>query len=137
MMTPEEDMNAHALRRQGWTIAAIARHLGRDRKTIRAYLAGKRQPGVREPAGPDPFDEIADYFGQRLVDDPHVLASVLLDVAVALGYPRAYSTFTRQVRDRRLRPVRAACAAGTGEVPTTEAEHTVDCSLVEVAVTAS
>ncbi|WP_446044955.1 hypothetical protein [Streptomyces olivaceus] len=34
-------MDAHALRRQEWTISAIARHLGRDRKTIRAYLNGE------------------------------------------------------------------------------------------------
>jgi predicted transcriptional regulator len=37
-------VNASALRAQGWTISAIARHLERDRKTIRAYLAGDRQP---------------------------------------------------------------------------------------------
>ena len=47
MLTWEEDIDAHALRRRGWTISAIARHLGRDRKTIRAYLAGQRTPGVR------------------------------------------------------------------------------------------
>ena len=35
-------MNAHALRKQGWTITAIANHLDRDRKTVRAYLAGSR-----------------------------------------------------------------------------------------------
>ena len=116
-------MEAHALRKQGWTITAIARHLGRDRKTVRAYLEGARQPGVRKPAGPDPFDEIADYIGQRLADDPHVLASALFDEAQALGYPRAYPTFTRQIRERRLRPVCAACAAGTGDVATTEIEH--------------
>ena len=45
MLTREEDIDAHALRRQGWTISAIARHLGRDRKTIRAYLAGERAAG--------------------------------------------------------------------------------------------
>jgi IS30 family transposase len=46
MLTREDDIDVHALRRQGWTISAIARHLGRDRKTIRAYLAG-REAGVR------------------------------------------------------------------------------------------
>ncbi|WP_262418686.1 helix-turn-helix domain-containing protein [Streptomyces sp. SP2-10] len=45
MLTLEEDVDAHALRRQGWTISAIARHLGRDRKTIRAYLNGEITPG--------------------------------------------------------------------------------------------
>src|SRR3954447_15319494 len=46
--------DAHAPRRQGWTISAIARHLGRDRKTIRAYLADERLAASRNPAGPDP-----------------------------------------------------------------------------------
>ena len=36
MLTREDDIDVHAPRRQGWTISAIARHLGRDRKTIRA-----------------------------------------------------------------------------------------------------
>jgi hypothetical protein len=38
MLTREDDIDVHALRRQGWTISAIARHLGRDRKTIRMLL---------------------------------------------------------------------------------------------------
>ncbi|MFG2472300.1 hypothetical protein ACGFXB_43670 [Streptomyces canus] len=54
MLTREEDVDAHALRRQGWTISAIARHLGRDRKTIRAYLNGERTAGQRRQA-PDAF----------------------------------------------------------------------------------
>ncbi len=41
MLTEEEDVEAHHLRNRGWSISAIARHLGRDRKTIRAY------PGFR------------------------------------------------------------------------------------------
>jgi hypothetical protein len=48
MLTPEEDIEAQALRKRGWTISAIARHLGRDRKTVRAYLNGVREPGVRK-----------------------------------------------------------------------------------------
>ena len=34
-------------------ISAIARHLGRDRKTVRSYLSGRGYPGVRRPARPD------------------------------------------------------------------------------------
>ena len=49
MLTREEDIDAHALFKQGWTISAIARHLGRDRKTIRAHLRGDRTP-ASEPA---------------------------------------------------------------------------------------
>jgi transposase len=47
MLTREDDIDVHALHRQGWTISAIARHLGKDRKTVRAYLNG-RQAGVRK-----------------------------------------------------------------------------------------
>jgi len=47
MISQEEGVEADALRRQGWTVNAMARHLGRDRKTIRAYLNGDRDPGVR------------------------------------------------------------------------------------------
>jgi transposase len=47
MLTREDDIDVHALHRQGWTISAIARHLGKDRKTVRAYLNG-RQAGVRQ-----------------------------------------------------------------------------------------
>ena len=36
MLTQEDDVDAHALRKRGWTITAIAAHLGHDRKTIRA-----------------------------------------------------------------------------------------------------
>lgn len=37
MLTREDDADAHALRGQGWTITAIAKHLGHARKTIRAF----------------------------------------------------------------------------------------------------
>ncbi len=34
MLTPEEDMEIAALKKRGWSISAIARHTGRDRKTV-------------------------------------------------------------------------------------------------------
>ncbi|GAB7004536.1 hypothetical protein JCM18899A_20090 [Nocardioides sp. AN3] len=40
-----KDIDAHALRRAG-RASAIARHLGRDRTTIRPYLAGERVAGT-------------------------------------------------------------------------------------------
>jgi hypothetical protein len=38
MISREDEGEAHALRRRGWSISAIARHPGHDRKTVRAYL---------------------------------------------------------------------------------------------------
>ena len=115
MLTWEEDVEAHALRKQGWTITAIARHLHRDRKTIRAYLAGKRTPGGRRVrAVPDRFEPFAEYCRIRLADDPHLWASTLFDEVRALGYEGAYPSFTRALRARRLRPHCEACAASRG-----------------------
>lgn len=113
MLTREDDIEVHALRKRGWTISAIARHLGRDRKTIRAYLAG-REPGVRKSSRADPFDKFEAYCAQRLKDDPHVWASTLYDELLELGYDRSYSTFTRQLRTRALRPACEPCVPAKG-----------------------
>jgi transposase len=114
MLTPEEDVEITALKSRGWSIAAIARHVGRDRKTVRAYLSGGREPGVRRRAGSDPFDRFEPYVRQRLRDDQHVWATVLFDEVVALGYDRSYQTFTRKVRERALRPHCEPCSASNG-----------------------
>ena len=47
MLTQGDDVEVHALAGRGWSISAIARHLGRDRKTVRAYVRGGRTAGTR------------------------------------------------------------------------------------------
>jgi predicted transcriptional regulator len=96
-------MEVHALQARGWTVSAIARHLGRDRKTIRAYLNGERQPAVRKRTMPDPLARFEPYLRARLADDQHVWATVLFAEIVVLGYERSYPTFVRQLRQRGLR----------------------------------
>jgi transposase len=83
---------------------AIARHLGRDRKTVRAYVAGQRSPGVRRSALPDPLEPFAPYLAARFADDPHLWLTALFDEVGRLGYPRSYPSFVRRVRGppRRL-----------------------------------
>ena len=77
MITREDDVDAHALHRRGWTISAIARHLGHDRKTIRAYLRGDRVAGQRRRADPDPFEPFAAYCRERLAEDPDLVTNVI------------------------------------------------------------
>ncbi len=113
MLTWEEKLEAQALFKRGWKIAVIARHLGRDPKTIRAYLSGERTPGVRRRWTPLVFEPFAAYVAQRLADDRHVWATTLFDEVVELGYPGSYPSFTRALRARELRPGCAACAAGS------------------------
>ena len=113
VLTREEDVDAHALRRQGWSISAIARHLGRDRKTIRSYLNGERVPEHRAQLA-DAFVPFMDYCRQRLADETHLWASALFDEVCELGYRGAYSTFTRALRRHQVRPHCEPCKAATG-----------------------
>ncbi|MBA3282399.1 MAG: transposase [Acidimicrobiia bacterium] len=115
-------MEADALFKRGWSISAIARHLERDRKTVRSHLTGKRVAGVRRPAGPDPLAPFAGYVAARFVDDPHLWASALFDEVVALGYDRSYPSFARQVRVAGLRPHCEACNGVKGR-ESTEIDH--------------
>jgi transposase len=113
MLTWEEELEAEALFKRGWTISAIARHLDRDRKTVRGYLSGERTPGVRRRSTPDVFEPFVAYVAQRLADDRHVWATTLFDEVVELGYAGSYPSFTRALRSRALRPPCPACAAGS------------------------
>lgn len=109
MLSERSSVDIHALKRQGMTISEIARRTDHDRKTIRAYLNGQRQPGVRVQA-PDPFDEFVDYVAARLTEDPHLWAQTLLDELRPLGFTGSYPTLTRQIRARSLRPACTACS---------------------------
>jgi transposase len=122
MFTGVQDVEATALRKQGWSISAIARHLGRDRRTIRDHLSGKRVAGERRRATADPFDEFEVYLKLRFEDDPHVWASALYDEVVALGFPLSYQSFTRGLRRRNLRPHCEACSGVSGRA-TIEIAH--------------
>jgi len=114
LLSWEADVEIHALRAQGWTISAIARHVNADRKTVRAYLDGTRVPGVRQRNVPDEFAPFVEYCRVRLADDPHLWAVTLYDEVGELGYPGGYSTFTRAVRELKLRPHCEPCAAAKG-----------------------
>ena len=122
MLTWEDDLEVHALRKRGWSIAAIARHTGHDRKTVRKYLAGAATPGMRARPCPDPFDPFVDYVTARLVEDPHLWARTLYDELEGLGFGLSYQSLTRNIRTRNLRPACQACRTAT-ERPNAVIEH--------------
>jgi predicted transcriptional regulator len=72
MRTWEEDVELAALAKRNWTVAAMARHLGRDPKTVRAYLRGDREPGARKRSAPEAFAPFERYVGLRLAEDWHL-----------------------------------------------------------------
>jgi transposase len=122
MLTQGEDVEAHALRERGWSISAIARHLGRDRKTVRGYLSGSTEPGVRRRSTPDPLAVVGEYVRLRFADDCHVWAAALYDEVVPLGYSQSYPSFVRQIRAAGLRPHCEACRGVKGR-DTIEIDH--------------
>ena len=115
MLTEEDDVEIHALARRGWSVSAIARHTGRDRKTVRKYLAG---PGPSREAPPSCLEPFREYLAARLVDDAHVDGTVLYRELVGLGFDRSYVTFVRQLRLLGLRPRCEACRTGGHGVTT-------------------
>ncbi len=120
MLTPEDVVEIVALYRRGWSVSAIARHTGRDRKTVRAWLRGERdREARREPSSLEPF---RGYVVQRLIDDPHLDATVLLRELRRLGFERSYPTLTRELRRLGLRPVCEVCKRG-GHRLTVELAH--------------
>jgi transposase len=122
MLTQGEDVEVQALASRGWSVSAIARHLDRDRKTVRAYVRGERQAGVRARTAPDPLAPFAAYLAARFADDPHVWATALFDEVVPLGYGLSYVSFARQLRLAGLRPHCEPCAGVSGR-DTIEIDH--------------
>src|SRR5712691_2029380 len=122
MISRGEDVEADALRKRGWSISAIARHLGRDRATVRGYLNGQTEPGLRKSSRPDPLRPYTPYLAARFIDNAHIWASALYDEVVPLGYAGSYVSFARQLRLAGLRPRCEACAGVSGR-EYTEIEH--------------
>jgi len=122
MLTREEDVEIHALHKRGWSISAIARHAGRNRRTIRNYINGVTTPGMRKRVSEDSFAPFVDYVSARLREDPHLWARTLCDELEELGFTLSYPSLTRNIRARGLRPECAACRTATDR-PNAIIEH--------------
>jgi transposase len=120
LLSREDVVEIVALRRRGWSVSAIARHTGRDRKTVRAWLAAGDQR--RRPRAPSVLEPFRAYIERRLVDDPHLDATVLLRELRPLGFERSYQTLTRELRRLELRPECPVCKRG-GHRVTIELAH--------------
>lgn len=114
MLSLEGDVEARALADRGWSISAIARHLGVNRKTVRAYLSGERTPGQRRRSAPAVIAPFVEYCRLRLVDDPHLWASTLFDELVEMGFTGSYPSLTLAIRTMGLRPHCEPCHSVKG-----------------------
>jgi len=95
MLTQEDVVEVHALKRRGWSVAAIARHTGRDPKTVRRHLSGWKPTRGTAPSVLGPY---RTYLEARFADDPHVFVTVLFDELCGLGFERSYPTLVREIR---------------------------------------
>ncbi len=120
MLSREDVVEIVALHRRGWSVSAIARHTGRDRKTVRAWLRGERRRDDRQQ--PSPLEPFRSYVAKRFEDDPHLDATVLLRELRSLGFERSYPTLTRELRRLELRPECPVCKRG-GRGITVELVH--------------
>jgi transposase len=124
MLSWEDEVEISALAGRGWSVSAISRHTGRDRKTIRRLLAGERRRRERAPSCLEPW---RSYVVERLAvatGDPHLDATVLWRELVGLGFERSYPTLVRELRRLGLRPVCRACQhRGHASGVTIEIDH--------------
>ncbi len=100
-------------RNRGMSISDIARHTGRNRRTVRNYINGTTTPGMRKKSSPDQFEDFIDYIRYRFTEDPHLWAVALFDELLALGFGLSYPTMTRKIRQQKLRPICLACRTAT------------------------
>jgi len=95
------------LHRQGLKVAAIARQLGIDRKTVRKYISRGLEPPIYGPRQhrqkcTDPF---LSYLRERLVAFPGLTAVRLWREMKERGYAGGYTAVKRAVRNIRPDPV--------------------------------
>lgn len=122
MLTQEDDVEIHALAKRGWTVSAIARHTGRDPKTVRKYLARPAGEVSRESA-PSCLEPFRGYLEARFKEDSHVDATVLYRELLDAGFDRSYPTLVRELRRLELRPVCLECQHRRGQAVTVEIDH--------------
>ena len=120
MLTQEDDVEIHALHARGWSLSAISRHTGRDRKTVAKYVKGG---GRRRTAAPSCLEPFRGYIIARFAEDPHLPAVTLLDELTEAGFDRSYPTLVRELRRLQLRPVCLVCQQRRGNAPTVEIDH--------------
>lgn len=114
MMTQEEYMDLLAMRRQGRSIAEIARELGYHPSTISEWINKGGPPPKREiaPAATVIDEKTAARIGELLAAAPKLLSTSIHEVLVAEGFTGSYPSVVRNVRDGRGPRFRTATSDG-------------------------
>ena len=108
MQSEEVWMELHALRRHGWSIAALAREFGLTWRTAKRYATAEASPRYRPRPRPAELSgaQLA-HVERRLAACPDLRATVLLrELTDEYGYTGSYASLRRRVI--LLRPVETA-----------------------------
>lgn len=71
MLSEDDDVDIHAIKRQGMTISEIARCTAHDRNGSSPTWPGSTLRGYVNEQNPDQFDKFVDYVTARMTEDPH------------------------------------------------------------------
>ena len=123
MLTQEDDVEIHALHARGWSLSAISRHTGRDRKTVAKYIDAGPAGGPRRERAASCLEPFRGYIAARFADDPHLPAVTLHEELTAAGLERSYPTVVRELRRLQLRPLCLVCQQRRGRAVTVEIDH--------------
>jgi len=123
MLTQEDDVEIYALHARGWSLSAISRHTGRDRKTVAKYVKAGPASGPRRERAASCLEPFRGYITARFADDPHLPAVTLHEELSAAGFTRSYPTLVRELRRLQLRPLCLVCQQRRGRAPTVEIDH--------------
>lgn len=108
MITKEDFMDIHSLRKEGWSMRAIAKKLGIHRKTVKTHLESSTLPQYhkrkRRASLLEPYIQIIkDYLDQ---DDYQ--ATWIYDRLQKIGYAGSYETVRDHVRTLKEQKTRLA-----------------------------
>ncbi len=123
MLTQEDDVEIHALHARGWSLSAISRHTGRDRKTVAKYVKAGDVGDTRRERAASCLEPFRGYIAARFVDDPHLPAVTLHEELTTAGFARSYPTLVRELRRLQLWPLCLVCQQRRGRAPTVEIDH--------------
>ena len=103
VVTLGEIVLIHDLKRQGLSVSAIARQVGRDRKTVRRHLECGLEPPIYGPRAPRPrqLEAYEAYLRERVAAYPDLSGKRLLREIRDLGYDGGYTILTDFLRAAR------------------------------------
>ena len=113
MLTQEDDVEIHTLAHSRWSKSALARHTGRNRRTVAKDLAGN---GPTKGPALTYLEAFRAHHEARFIDDPHVARQRAVRGARGASWRldsiARYPTLVREIRELSVSTRKHAVAKG-------------------------